>query len=450
MEKYKKRELLEIVTILIEANEYISKKIDVNSDILFDMLSQCQGTALEIGNYIETYEKIGEPLVRILEEYCEDIYQLSLQLDEESLRRKLVNKIQRELLLLSNKIQDELPKDKKEIVFFPYKASMWDSLESVWKAAVEDGECEVYVVPIPYFDKNPDGSLGQMYYEGNNYPDYVSITSWEAYDIETRKPDAIFIHNPYDNWNHVTTIHPDFYASKLKDYTTQLIYIPYFILQEIEVDNDEAISRINHFCFLPGVIYANKVIVQSEKMRQIYINEYIKNARIHNLFIDKKELDNKIVALGSPKMDTMLKGKEEDFTIPQEWLKLIQSQDEDKKKVIFYNTSLAAFLGDSEQMIMKIKKVIGIFKEIKDEVILLWRPHPLMESTIKSMRPNLWDSYIKIVEQYKEEGWGIYDDSADIRRAIFISDAYYGDWSSIVTLYQVTGKPIMIQDAKLV
>ena len=29
-------------------------------------------------------------------------------------------------------------KFKREIVFLPYKASMWDSLESVWKAADED------------------------------------------------------------------------------------------------------------------------------------------------------------------------------------------------------------------------------------------------------------------------------------------------------------------------
>ncbi|MBQ7479431.1 MAG: hypothetical protein IJT01_11160, partial [Selenomonadaceae bacterium] len=48
-------------------------------------------------------------------------------------------------------------KFKKDIVFLPYKASMWDSLESVWKAAEEDKEhCNAYVVPIPYADLTPD------------------------------------------------------------------------------------------------------------------------------------------------------------------------------------------------------------------------------------------------------------------------------------------------------
>ena len=36
-------------------------------------------------------------------------------------------------------------KVRKEVVFLPYKASMWDSLESVWKAAEEDPDCVAYV-----------------------------------------------------------------------------------------------------------------------------------------------------------------------------------------------------------------------------------------------------------------------------------------------------------------
>ena len=46
-------------------------------------------------------------------------------------------------------------------------------------------------------------------------------------------------------------------------------------------------------------------------------------------------------------------------------------------------------------------------------------------------------------------GFGIYDDSPDMDRAVIVSDAYYGDWSSIVHLYQKTGKPVMIQDVEI-
>ena len=53
------------------------------------------------------------------------------------------------------------------------------------------------------------------------------------------------------------------------------------------------------------------------------------------------------------------------------------------------------------------------------------------------------------MEQYREEGWGIYDDTPDMDRAVAISDGYYGDASSIVQLCQEAGKPVMIQDVEV-
>ena len=96
-------------------------------------------------------------------------------------------------------------------------------------------------------------------------------------------------------------------------------------------------------------------------------------------------------------------------------------------------------------MLAKIKYVFNVFEENKEEIALLWRPHPLIKATIESMRPQLWREYDQIVKRYQEQGWGIYDDTADLNRAIEISDAYYGDGSSVVQLYQKTGKRILIQ-----
>ena len=46
--------------------------------------------------------------------------------------------------------------------------------------------------------------------------------------------------------------------------------------------------------------------------------------------------------------------------------------------------------------------------------------------------------------------WKLLIDTADLHRAIALSDAYYGDWSSVVSLYEKTGKPILIQNADIV
>ena len=333
---------------------------------------------------------------------------------------------------------------KLEIVFMPYKASMWDSLESVWKAANDDPGCDAYVMPIPYYDRNPDHSFSEFHYEGMEYPDYVPIVHYGDYSLEKRRPDIIFIHNSYDNCNYVTSIHPAFYASELKKYTEMLVYIPYFVLIEIELDNKKEIEKMSNFCYTPGIIYADRVIVQSEKMRYIYINEFRKIAKKNGLLFAQKELETKFLGLGSPKFDKVVSVDKEKYEIPLVWRKFIDKPDGTKKKVVMYNNSIGAFLKYGNEVLEKMDKIFQVFHKNVDNIVLWWRPHPLISTTIRSMRPDLWMQYSKIVERYRRESWGIYDDTADLDRAIAISDAYYGDGSSLVRLFQAVEKPVMI------
>ena len=263
----------------------------------------------------------------------------------------------------------------------------------------------------------------------------------------------IYIHNAYDQWNLVTSVHPDFFSVNLKKYTEKLIYIPYFVLDEVDPDNERAVENVKHFCFMPGIINADKVIVQSEDMRKIYINEYLKAAKEHRLqgkHLDRTYLEQKFLGLGSPKYDKVCTTAKEDLSIPQDWTKVIEKPDGSRKKIILYNTGIAALLTHNEKWVDKIENVLRTFRENQDEVALLWRPHPLIESTMKSMRPEVLRKFMAIKEDYITQGWGIYDETADVDRAVVLSDAYYGDGSSVVQLYRQTGKPVMIQNVEVV
>lgn len=439
---------------LVKTFEQVNRRLEEKQFVEMDTLVQCQTQAIDLGNYIEAvYPDEGTSgMIHTLEEYCECLYQLSQQGDISD-NRKIVKRVRKLLIDLQNDLHYKLPADKKVIVFLPYKASMWDSLESIYLSAKEDENTETYVVPIPYFDKNRDGSFGQMHYEADQYPDYVEVSSYQQYNLAEEMPDVIYIHNPYDNWNFVTSIHPDFYAKKLRNYTKKLIYVPYFILEEIEPDDIPAIERMKHFCFAPGIIYSDKVIVQSENIRQIYINEFLKAAKESGLqgkYIDRKSLEKKFLGLGSPKIDKVLRTKKENLEIPKDWLKIIEKPDGSWKKIIFYNTGIAALLKYSKKWVDKIEVSLRVFEENKDEIALLWRPHPLVENTMKSMRPEVLKKYLNLKQQYLEEGWGIYDDTADLDRAIMLSSAYYGDFSSVVQIYEKIGKPIMIQNIEVV
>ena len=413
-----------------------------NFDLALDLLGQCQNAAMEVGMMIEAAQGEGVASVHMLEEYCEQLYQAY----EAVIHHRPVNAeeecsvLQKTLARIRDRIRNEIPV-RLEAVFLPYKASMWDSLESVWIAANEDPDCDAYVIPIPYYDRNPDGSLGKMHYEGEQYPADVPVVNYEDYDFAARRPDLIFIHNPYDGSNYVTSVHPFFYSENLKRYTDRLVYIPYFVLGEIDPQDQQAVEGMAHFCACPGVINADRVIVQSEMMRRIYIDVLTKAAGERS----RKLWEEKILGLGSPKFDKVARTKKEEQNIPEDWSAVIQKPDGSRKKVVLYNISVRAILYHEEKMLEKIRQVLKTFQKEQSGTVLLWRPHPLIEATIRSMRPRLWEEYKRIVEQYRKEGWGIYDDTADLNRAIALADAYYGDDSSIVQLCQSVGMPVMIQ-----
>lgn len=446
MKKAEKRQAEEFLDLLEQAHSEIRKSLD-QKDIstVLTLLADCQDGAISLGNLIEATEGEGFVTVPLLEEYCELAYRLheSLAGEEGIEAGKAYKLLRNQVIKIRNSVRNDI-KVRKEVVFLPYKASMWDSLESVWKAADEDPDCDAYVIPIPYYDKNPDGSFREMHYEGNLYPKDVPVTWYKDYDFAENRPDVIFIHNPYDECNYVTSVHPDFYSGKLKEYTDKLVYIPYFILAEPDLEND-TLEGMAHFCTVPGVINADQIIVQSENMRKAYIHILTKAYGENTRSIWAK----KILGIGSPKVDKVLNTKKEDLEVPAEWLKIIQKPDGSWKKIILYNTSVNALLKYGEKMLVKIQDVFRVFKENQDEVALLWRPHPLIQATIESMRPQLWAAYRKLREQYRAEGWGIYDDSSDMDRAVVVSDGYYGDPSSVVQLCQKVGKPVMMQDVDI-
>jgi hypothetical protein len=441
MRLHVKKELLKMIQMLMEANETIQNNIGVSEiNLMVDLLVSCQQSAIQVGERIEYFEEEGTITVSLLEEYCELVYQLSLAL-EDAKRAKKITKLLRSLLQkISNSITYDIPVSKKEVIFLPYKASMWDSLESVWKAAYEDSSCDTYVIPIPYFDKNSDGSLGKMYYEGYDYPDYVPITPWEEYDFLKRSPDIAYIHNPYDNTNKVTSIHPNFYARELKKHVGLLVYIPYFVTPG---------DVPKHFCVLPGTMHADKVIVSTEKEKKTYIEEFKKFELDNNRVGIFGNLEEKFLVLGSPKIDKVKNTTRDNIEIPKEWQKLIKKPDGSSKTIILYNTTIQLLLNHKEDYLEKLQDVFEFFHEKRDEYTLLWRPHPLMEKTIFSMTPNLVERYKRMVIEFKNKAFGIYDDTADIHRAIALSDAYYGDGGSVVELYKETGKPYMIQNVKV-
>lgn len=443
MRKTQRTQAEKLVKLLGKAHDEIRTAMETkNIPTALSLLEQCQQGAIRLGELIEENEGEGFITISMLEDYCEQIYEVHEEIVTERLADtdKACRDLGESLLQIENSILNDI-KLNYEVVFLPYKASMWDSLESVWKAANEDPNCKVYVIPIPFFYKNPDGSYREMNYEGNQYPCYVPITRYDEFDFEQHRPDMIFIHNPYDEYNHAVSVHPFFFSSNLKKYTNNLIYIPYFILDEIDPCDSRAVESMEHFVWMPGVVNADKVIVQSPNLRQAYIDFLSKNAGANTREIWEK----KILGMGSPKMDKMHNVRKEDIEVPEKWLRIIRKPDGSWRKIILYHTSVSTLFQYNMQMLIKIQGVFKRFWESRKEIALLWYPHPLIKTSVVSSCPQLWAQYQKIEKQYKAEEWGIYVDSSDIGKAVLLSDAYYGDAGSVAQLCRIANKAIMIQ-----
>lgn len=446
MRKVQKKQAEDLVKLLSRVHEQIRNAIESdNVAISVSLLEQCQNAAIKVGELIERAEGEGFVTIPILEEYCESVYQIH----ERIARSEVVNgsEVHRELQAVLTRVGNSIENDirvRREVVFLPYKASNWSMLQNVWKAADEDPDCDVFVIPIPYYYKNFDGSFREMQYDGDQYPEDVPVTRYDAFDFAGHRPDVIVIQNPYDQYNHTISVHPFFYSANLKNFTENLVYIPYFVVDEIDPDDERAVGSMEYFVAMPGVVNADRVIVQSEKMRQSYI-DYLSKAAGE----DTRELwEAKIHEWGFHGMD-QIQNVREYADIPEEWLEIIQKPDGNRKKIILYYTSISTLFQYREQMFEKMQSVFETFRENQDEVVLLWHPHLLIQETLESMCPELWLEYQKMVAEYKSERWGIFDETADEARVEALCDAYYGDGSSMVRLFMKNRKPVMIQDVEL-
>lgn len=315
----------------------------------------------------------------------------------------------------------ELPLIRHTMVFLPYKASMWDCLESIYLAAAADTETAVYVIPIPFAEKNPDGSIRDWQYEGKQFPGIVPIVDWREINLMRLQPEAIFIHNPFDDANTVTTVDARYYTPRLKACTRKLVFVPYFVTGG---------NVYPELVVAPAYHTADHVICENEGDK----------AKFEQFYPWGPPPADKFLPLGSPKFDKVRTDTRAAYPLPPAWAQLLSGRHS-----VLYNVTLVAVLHNSAHFLPKLRWVLEKFREQK-EVVLWWRPHPLLLSTLTSMRPGLVEEYLSLVQSYREAGWGIYDDTPDLHRAIAWTDGYYGDYGSMVWLMQAAGKPVLTQN----
>lgn len=399
-----KKELLKILNSMVKLHH--KGLVGRQPDDAFVVLKDCQTAAIALGESIEANNvEGGDAIVSILEDYCENVYLLTEQL---TISEKDIEKLDEALNEVIKKIKHASA--KLQIVYLPYKASMWDSMESVWRASCADERCECFVIPIPYYKFDSRSRSAHLCYEGADFPDYVPIINFNNFSVEQERPDIVYVHNPYDECNYVTSIHPNYYSRNLQPYVGKLVYIPYYVSCGVVSERQKD---------LPVYHYMDYMIVQSKMFKDGFSG---------------LPYQNKLLPFGSPKFDRVIRLCKE----------LNQMKVQNDKKVIMLNTSINCFLHDGETLLNKLRIVFEFFSKRKD-VVLIWRPHPLIEATIEAMRPHLMGKYFELMQFFINNQIGMLDDNPDITHTIAEADAYIGESaSSVVHLFGAAGKPIFV------
>lgn len=164
----------------------------------------------------------------------------------------------------------------KDILFLPCKIQWWDTMKPVFEGAIADTRNTVSIVPIPHFDCDYLGNVGQVHINENDFKELTELqkylTTFEGYGLGPRKPDVIVIQVPYDAWSCTLTVPEILYSDNLAKFTNELVYVPCFDTLIPEKDDDIIIAALLSLIEQPVVVNADKILLKHEKIKEIYLN----------------------------------------------------------------------------------------------------------------------------------------------------------------------------------
>ena len=242
------------------------------------LMTDYQDMIINVGNILESLGEVD--CVHGFESLCEKIYNLSELIANEEDKDTLLNEASM-LKEFSEKVFENIPErisKKRRIVFLPFSSANWNAMDSVWKAAKSNDFWQVDVVPIPYYYRTIKGDLYDIQYDIEGYPEEIHPVRYDEYDFEGLHPDMIITQYPYDEYNFSFSVHPFFYSNSLRKYTEKLVYIPWFITDDFKKEEKLMNQTMEYYCAVPGVVNSDYTIVQSETVRERYIERLQKLA----------------------------------------------------------------------------------------------------------------------------------------------------------------------------
>ena len=433
--------------IAAEMKEYLADSVEIIHEILLNKdsglsyediityLSELQNNIVSFGTLTESIKGEDCNTVKLLEQYLEVIYKVAkyVQKFDENKYAECDEEVKDTFASISEAIDSEIV-NRRSVLFLPVKAKHFSSMRMAYEMEEATSDTDVYVMPLPYYYKKYDGSFkDEMHIDTEEFiKANIPVTDYSRFDLSLLCPEKIYINSAYDEYNMAVSVDTRFYARNVKKYTEKLIYIPYFKLMEFDRANYPCWYNMQYYCTVPGVVMADKVYVQSENTRKVYIDK-----------LNEWVGDEKYTDIWGQKIDVYDDGFEEHSED--------ELRDAGSKKTIVWFVSAGSLAEFGDRYIEKAYRNLDVFALSKDKLKVLLISEPFLDEMIKTYSDELYKKWTGFIDEFNRSGIGevvsqVEETSVDV---LLKATAYYGDPSYICKDFILMKKPVMLQNVEV-
>jgi len=282
------------------------------------------------------------------------------------------------------------------------------------------------------------------------------VEACESFDFEGIHPDIVVTQVPFDGFNTAMTVHEFFYSSNLKQFTDELIYVPCFNPDAPIDENDKAITAIRMLVEQPVVINSDRVVVGSEKVRDVYYKRAIE------LCGNETEMywQQKIVTMDDYFGDASYDGQtivhsvcsaDGGHVIPceqcnEKWKALVG--DTSDKKVVLYYVSMSFLLQYREQALDKISRTLHTFSKAGEDIVVIIEPQEAVLTELSGIDEDLDDRLSELLVKAAGASNIVVDTNGVALFHVDQCAAFYGDRGALHKKCLEVKIPVMIQNVE--
>ena len=439
---------------------------------LLDILAQCQGVAIDLGNFIEQMKGEQHPSAKVcvaaLEKYCEKIFnaynKLSLINEQPEENPQIDNgtqagtsqavwtdKIQSEsdlygcealqqaFVQMKQTVENEII-HKKLVAFLPDNPKRWKEMQALYDYYRQQENTEVCVIPLPLFAKNLYGEIvaGQDEYDKNDkrgeYPADLNIIAWHTVQMQSYEFAAIVIQNPYDAENPYLTVPPAYYAKQLQQYTDCLIYMMPQGVNDFTENDITDVYGLKYSLMMPGAMYADRILIESPAMKALFVNHLTAFAGE-----DTKEVwADKVMTIAAFSGESAQTGQP---------VQNGQCGQTPPKKKLLYCIGENEFYENADMAINKVKERLNVMTQYPEslKVAVCLYPYDIAAWDICTGQEK--DMLVQVLKEYqKNKGIELLTKNVFNINDIDDMTAYYGSPSPLICRFVQQHKPAMVSE----